>query len=471
MLIAKYVAVGILSFGLSLTAQEKAIIVQTNAAGDNVSLIDAATNTVVGEISGIEVNHGAAAAPDGSHFYISNEVDHTLDFVDARTLEITHKVPLSGRPNNVAIRGDGRRVYVAIMAAPGAVDVIDTNSARRVRSIRTPGAVHNTFMTPDSKYVIAGSIQGRNLTVIDAQTERPVWTLFFNAGVRPMSFETNPDGSTRRIFVQLSGFHGFAVVDFATRREVMDRIVLPEIPEDERHTEGLQGSPTHGLGVTPDGKMLWLCSKVNSFVYAYSIPDLQYIGGVHVGSHPDWLTFSPDSKYVYVANAGSNTTSVVDIQNMTEVTQIPVGQVPKRVVTALVPAANVSGWAVGARPASVTSSREPLDYDYFQERVQPIFLKKRPGSARCVVCHSSRSLFRLQPLPPEGQTWNEEQTQRNFAVASRMVVPGEPLSSRLLLVPLAEAAGGITFHPGGKHWADQTDPDWQTLVNWINGIR
>ena len=119
----------------------------------------------------------------------------------------------------------------------------------------------------------------------------------------------------------------------------------------------------------------------------------------------------------------------------------------------------------------MTSSREPLDYDYFQERVQPIFLKKRPGSARCVVCHSSRSLFRLQPLPPEGQAWNEEQTRRNFAVASRMVVPGEPLSSRLLLVPLAEAAGGITFHPGGKHWADQTDPDWQILVNWINGIR
>jgi hypothetical protein len=156
---------------------------------------------------------------------------------------------------------------------------------------------------------------------------------------------------------------------------------------------------------------------------------------------------------------------------MTEIKQIPVGQVPKRVVTALVPAANVSSWVVGARPASMTSSREPLDYDYFQERVQPIFLKKRPGSARCVVCHSSRSLFRLQPLPPEGQTWNAEQTRRNFEVASRMVEPGQPLSSRLLLVPLAEDAGGITFHPGGKHFADQTDPDWQTLLNWINGIR
>ena len=41
-------------------------IVQTNAAGDNVHLIDPVTNKVVGEITGIEVNHGAAASPDST---------------------------------------------------------------------------------------------------------------------------------------------------------------------------------------------------------------------------------------------------------------------------------------------------------------------------------------------------------------------------------------------------------------------
>ena len=70
------------------------LIVQTNAAGDNIHLIDPTSNTIVGEISGIEVNHGIAAAPDGSYFYVTNEVDHTLDIVDAKNLQITHKVPL-----------------------------------------------------------------------------------------------------------------------------------------------------------------------------------------------------------------------------------------------------------------------------------------------------------------------------------------------------------------------------------------
>ena len=471
--LASLVLLGIASVALPTAAHaQQPIIVQTNAAGDNIHLIDAGTNTIVGEISGIEVNHGATSAPDGSRFYITNEVDHTLDAVDARTLEITHKVPLSGRPNNVAIRGDGRRVYVAIVSSPGAVDVIDTVSMERVKSISTRGGVHNTFITPDSKYVIAGSIAGRNLTVIDAKNEEAIWTLFFDAGVRPMSFDTNPDGSTRRIFVQLSNFHGFAVVDFEQRREVGDRIELPEVPEAERHNEFLQGSPSHGQGVSPDGTMLWLCSKVNSYVYAYSLPDLEYIGGVHVGSHPDWLTFSPDSKFVYVANAGSNSTSVVDTAALREVVQVPVGQVPKRVVTALVPQATVAGWTSGRRSASgTTTSREALDYEFFREEVEPIFVRKRAGHARCVVCHATRTRFRLQAPPPEGATWNAEQSRRNFATARRMVVPGNPLASQLLLLPLAEDAGGNTFHPGGKHWAAQTDPEWQTIANWIRGSR
>ena len=381
-------------------------------------------------------------------------------------------MPLSGRPNNVAIRGDGRRVYVAIVSSPGAVDVIDTISMERVKSVSTRGGVHNTFMTPDSKHVIAGSIAGRNLTVIDAESEEAIWTLFFDAGVRPMSFETNPDGSTRRIFVQLSNFHGFAIVDFDRRREVMDRIELPEVPEAERHTEFLQGSPSHGQGVTPDGTMLWLCSKVNSYVYAYSLPALEFVGGVHVGSHPDWLTFSPNSKFVYVANAGSNSTSVVDTEALRQVVQIPVGQVPKRVITAVVPPVTVDGWTNGASLASgATTSRDALDYEFFREEVEPIFVRKREGHARCVVCHATRTRFRLQAPPPEGATWNAEQSRRNFATARRMVVPGNPLASQLLLLPLAEDAGGNTFHPGGKHWASQTDPDWQTIANWIQGSR
>jgi len=311
-------------------------IIQTNSAGDNVSLIDPATNKVVGEITGIEVNHGAAAAPDGSQLYFSNEADHTLDVVSSKTLTVTKKIALSGRPNNISIGRDGRRVYVAIVSSPGAVDVIDTTSLARAKTIPTRGGVHNTFVTPDGKFVVAGSIVGKTMTVIDAKTEEPVWSLDFDNGVRPMAFEKGDDGSTRRVFVQISDVHGFAIVDFATHKEV-GRISLPDVPPEQRQTEGLQGSPSHGIGITPDGKTLWVNSKLNSYVYAYSLPDLKLLGGVKVGDDPDWLTFTPDSRRVYVANAGSNSVSVVDEASLKEIARIPVGQVPKRNITALLP--------------------------------------------------------------------------------------------------------------------------------------
>jgi YVTN family beta-propeller protein len=326
-----------LSIALALPLAAGTIrIIQTNSAGDNLHVIDPATNKVVGVIHGIEVNHGVAAAPDGSRYYISNEAEATVDVVDAKSLNVIRNIPLSGKPNNLAIARDGKRVYVSIAVAPGAVDVIDTASLERIKSIPVKGAVHNTYVTPDGKYIVAGSVVGKLMTVIDAQTEEPVWSLAFEGGVRPMAFEKNPDGSTKRIFVQISELHGFAAIDFATHREVA-RVVLPDVPGVKKNLEGVQGSPSHGIGIAPDGKTIWATSKWYGYVFVYSMPDLKPLGGVPIGDVPDWLTFTPDSKSVYVSCAGSNYVAVVDVPSVKVVTHIPVGHVPKRNITALLP--------------------------------------------------------------------------------------------------------------------------------------
>src|SRR6266478_10106324 len=264
---------------LPLTA-ETVRIIQTNSAGDDVSIIDPATNKVVGVIHGIEVNHGAAAAPDGSRYYISNEAESTLDVVDQKTLKVTRKIPLSGHPNNIAIGKDGKRVYVSIARKPGAVDVIDTTSLEKVKTISVNGAVHNTYVTPDGKFVVSGSIPSKTITVIDAKTEEPVWTLTMDLGIRPMTFSANPDGSTKWIFVQLSEFSGFAVVDFATHKE-LQRIKNTDLAPGKTEVH-YGGNASHGMAVTADGKTLVVNSGVNSALYAYSIPDLRVLGGADV---------------------------------------------------------------------------------------------------------------------------------------------------------------------------------------------
>ena len=332
--IRRYLAVlaGIVLCTISLTAQHKVRIIQTNSAGDNVSVIDPATNKVVGVIDGIEAGHGAGVAPDGSRIYVSDEAESTLDVADAKTFKVINRIPLSGHPNNMAVGRDGRHVYVGIIQEPGGVDVIDTASLKRVKTIPTKGTIHNAYVTPDGKYVVAGSIQGKSVNVIDAQTELPAWTLDMDLGVRPMTFNTNPDGSTKWIFVQLTGFNGFAVVDFAARKEI-NRIKNPDLPPGKATVP--EGSdPSHGMAVTADGRTLVVCSRLNNFLYTYSLPDLKLLGGAELGGKgAGWVTLTPDGKTAYVANPVTNDVSVVDVKSLKEVARIPVGFVPKRNVT------------------------------------------------------------------------------------------------------------------------------------------
>jgi YVTN family beta-propeller protein len=322
---------------------DKAFIYVTNSAGDGVHVIDPATNKVVQVIRGIEAPHGVDFAPDGSRVYVSNEADSTLDVIDRASGKMLNKVPLSGHPNNIAVTKDGGRVVVGIADEPGALDVIDTSALKVAKSIPVNGRLHNVYVTPDNKYVVTGSIRTKVLTVIDLKTEQIAWEAVLEDGVRPMTFETGPDGSTRRIFAQLSKLNGFAVVDFAARKQVAT-IKLPDEPGGFGRAERRGDSPSHGLGVAPGGKTLWVTSIFANAVFAYSLPDLKLLGHVKlpeiklegrapISAVPNWVTFTPDGAQLYVSNAGARSVSVIDTAGMKLMTTVRVGEVPKRINT------------------------------------------------------------------------------------------------------------------------------------------
>jgi YVTN family beta-propeller protein len=244
------------SFSSVDAQQSKLRIVQTNSAGDNVHIIDAVSNKVVGEIKGIEAPHGLAVAPDGSRIYISEQADRTLVVVDGKTLQVTKRIPLSGNPNLVDISADGRRLYVAIAltyddysefpqikANPsGGVDVIDTASLEKVKTIPIRGGIHDLNITPDGKYVLAGSSRGARppanlMNVIDVQTNEITWKLVLSPAPSPMAISSNSDGSTKWIFAQNGTLNGFAVLDFATQAKI-NEIKLPDIPADKQNKHG-----------------------------------------------------------------------------------------------------------------------------------------------------------------------------------------------------------------------------------------
>jgi YVTN family beta-propeller protein len=316
----------------------------TNSAGDSIDVVDASTNKVVQVIKGIEVPHGVNFSPDGKWVYISNESAQELDIVEQTSATLVNKVPLSGHPNNIAVMKNGL-VLVSIASAPGALDIVDPKALKLVKSISTRGGLHNVYITPDQKYAVAGSVAAKRMTVFDLQTQTVAWEMEFDGGVRPMTIEKNPDGSTGRIFVQLSNLHGFAVVDFLKHQEVA-RIKLPDGPYGK--AEWRMGTPSHGIGIAPDGKSLWVNSVVANAIFEYSLPELKLMGRAALpqvtnlgqaptGSVPEWITFTPDGRTVYVSNSADRSVSAIDTETLKQVARIKVGEVPKRINTLALP--------------------------------------------------------------------------------------------------------------------------------------
>src|SRR5215469_6877144 len=332
------------AFALSLPAMSaRAELVRvyiTNSAGDSIHVIDPATNKVVQVIKGIEAAHGINFARDGSKVFVSNESDSTLDVFDRQSGTLIKKIALSDHPNNIAVTKNGDRVVVAIAREPGAVDVIDTQSLTLRKTIPVHGRLHNIYVTPDGKYAVMGSIPKKLITVVDLATEEIAWELKMDLGVRPMTIETNEDGSTKRIFAQLSDFNGFAVIDFAARKEVT-KIQLPEAAAEFETDAERSTAPSHGIGVAPDRKTLWVTSIPNNAVYVYSLADLSLIGHVDLpalkleGHKPlsavaNWITFTPDSREAYISNAALRSVTAIDMKAMKVIATVPVGEVPKR---------------------------------------------------------------------------------------------------------------------------------------------
>jgi len=117
------------------------------------------------------------------------------------------------------------------------------------------------------------------------------------------------------------------------------------------------------------------------------------------------------------------------------------------------------------------ASAQSLDFQVYRTKVEPIFVKKRMGHARCVACHSaSNGRFRLQWTQGSAE-FTEEQSHKNFELVSKLVTPGDPAKSALCTHPLANDAGGDIFHSGGRQFTSQNDPDWKAMADWIRAAK
>jgi hypothetical protein len=154
--------------------------------------------------------------------------------------------------------------------------------------------------------------------------------------VRPMAFEAGADGTTRRAFAQATGINAVWVIDWKSRK-VVDLLWPPKLPLWKQNADGIQSGDMHGLEVLPDRSAVWASSRLDSRIYGWTLPDLKYIGAVEVGPSANWMTPTPDSKYMYVAISGVDHTLAVDLKKLAIVAKIKTGARPARISTAILP--------------------------------------------------------------------------------------------------------------------------------------
>lgn len=297
----------------------------TNSAGDDVTIIDIASNKVLKTIRVGPHPHGIAV-PAAQNFIlvtIEGTKPGELLWLDPRTDTITHRMEVGPEPNQLAVTPDGKIAYVP--CSDGYWDVVDLGERKVVKRIFTGGRPHNTLCSADGKHMYLAPMGApKRVTITDTATHEIVGEIPFSDSVRPIAVTADE----KRFFANVDGLIGLEVADVGQRKKI--HRIAAQLPEEQRRI----ASRSHGLGIRPDQKEIWECDVDHHDVHVYDIrgEKPKQIATVPIGTRIYWLTFTPDGKTCYVSARGNNAVAAVDTETKKVTARIPAGKEPKRLV-------------------------------------------------------------------------------------------------------------------------------------------
>ncbi len=326
-------AIGMLMRASPAEAQQ--YLWQTNAAGDDVHVIDVATRTVVQRIVVGPEPHGIAAPRDRRVVYVSVEANDRdkgeLVWIDPRRYEILHRMTICREPHAIATTPDGRWVYVP--CRNGRYWVVDTASKTVAKEIETGGRPHNVRISRNGKHAYLSPMgEPQQVTIVDILAgHRVIGEIPFSGSLRPPALSADED----RYFQHIDGLNGFEVADIASRKTIatvhhgkrlgwfklIDRIGWLDLDGAHR---------CHGLSIRPDQSEIWsICGK-NANVHSLTDQNYPEIASLEFLDDGYWLTFTPDSRYAFIAIPDADKVVMVDADGKTTVAVISVGRAPAR---------------------------------------------------------------------------------------------------------------------------------------------
>lgn len=297
----------------------------TNSGGDDVTIVDVASNKVLGRIVVGRNPHGIAvpAAADFILVTVEGTRPGQLVWIDPKTDRVTQRMDVGLAPNALAVTPDGKWAYIP--CADGHWDVVDVAARKVVKRIETGGRGHNTVCSPDGKRMYLAPMGApKRVIVVDTAKHEKVGEIAFSSVVRPIAL----DVPRKRFYAQVDRLVGFEVADLSSGKVV--HRVTAELTEAQKKVR----SRSHGIAIRPDGKELWECDVENHVVRVWDLgPDRpRQLATIPLGGGVYWLTFRPDGKVCYVSVGNKHEVAAIDTQSRKVLARIPSGKVPKRLV-------------------------------------------------------------------------------------------------------------------------------------------
>jgi YVTN family beta-propeller protein len=302
----------------------------TNSAGDDVTVVDLATNKPVGRIEVGPNPHGIAAPADQRFVLVTVEGKDPgeLVWIDPATDKIVRRMDVGPAPNQLAVTPDGKTAFVPVN--DGNYEIIDLEKGKIVDKVFTGGRPHNTACSADGKRMyLAPMGNPKKVTVVEVAGAKVLGEIPFSSVVRPIALSRDE----KRLYAEVDGLVGVEVADVAERK------MIHRVPDELTDGEKAVASRSHGLGIRPDQKELWECDVEHQEVHVYDLAGAapKQVATIPMGERVYWLTFSPDGATCYVAVRGSDEVAVVDTATKKVTARIPVGKEPKRLLVVMPP--------------------------------------------------------------------------------------------------------------------------------------
>lgn len=195
--------------------------------------------------------------------------------------------------DRMSITPDGALLYVPSFEKD-TWNVIDAATGKLITSVETKSGAHNTVVSRDGKRMYLGGLKSPLLFVADTETHKIVQKVGPLAGsIRPFTV----NAAATRAYICVNDLLGFEIADLTSGKK-LHRV---EVAGFERGPIKRHGCPSHGIGLTPDEKEVWVVDAANQKLHVFdntTEPPKQR-ASLSVREQPGWITFSLDGRLAY----------------------------------------------------------------------------------------------------------------------------------------------------------------------------